>query len=136
MKLLTKLFFLLAIAATVTTGCSDDDELDQTSVVVGTYLGDYSEGDASGSLEFEDVEVRVTSTSGSTINVRMIVIPGLAEMDFPATMDSETEFTISEVSLPDNNVQGTGSINDNTININLNDVDDPAYQISYTGTRQ
>ena len=140
MKLLTKLFFLLSITAMITTGCGNDDEdntPDLTAQATGTYIGTYEEGDASSSLEFEDVEVQVTRTSNSAINIKMIVIPGLAETDFQATMDTETTFTVTEFALPDQNVQGTGSIqNENTLELDLSGVDDPNYSITFSGLRQ
>ena len=140
MKLLTKLLFLFAITAMVSTGCKKDGEdstPDQTTQAVGNYLGTYEEGSTGASLEFEDVEVEVTKTSNSEISIKMIVIPVIAVTTFSATMDSETTFTIPESSLPDQNVQGSGSIvNDNTIEIELTGVDDPSYKITYSGMRQ
>ena len=105
-------------------------------MIVGDYTGTYEEGESGSSISFDDVEVEVTRVSDNEINIRVIVIPGLATTDFNATMDSETNFTVPDFDLPDGPMNGTGNLeNGNTLNLNLSAVSS-ANEITYVGERQ
>ena len=52
-------------------------------------------------------------------------------------MDSETTFTVPEFTLTEEQMKGSGTIqNENTLNITLEGVTTPGYQITYIAERK
>ena len=136
MKVLTRMLIMFAvISAVALTSCSKDEE-DLTVNVVGNYNGTYEEGESGSSITIEDVDVVVSKVSESEIKIKLIVIPGLAETEVNATMDSETAFTVQEFELPDGSMNGTGSLQGgSTLNLDLNGVGDYNNKITFIGEK-
>jgi len=130
------LLMFVAVSTLALTSCSED-EVDLTVNVVGSYSGTYEEGEPGSSITIEDVDVIVTKVSETEINIRLIVLPGLAETEVSATMTSETAFTVEQFELPDGSMDGTGTLdNENTLNLDLNGIAPFENNITFTGERQ
>lgn len=139
MKALSRMVMMFAVISAITlTSCSkDDDTPDMTATATGSYQGTYKEGESGSSISVEEVDATVTKVSSNEIKVKIDVLPGLASAEFNATMDTETTFTVPEFTLNEENLKGSGSIqNENTLNITLEGVTTSGYQITYVGERK
>ncbi len=140
LKLNLSLLTMLAVAVLLSiTACKDDDDggNDLTAKITGTYNGTYEEGTSGSSISTDDVETDVTKESNSKIKVVIKVLPGLASVAFTAEMTDETHFTVPQFTLFDDDLMGSGSLeNDNTLKVDLDKVNEAGAKITYEGLRQ
>jgi len=124
---------LLILTVFVFTSCASDDEadIDYAAAVVGTYVGEYSEEDNSGSASIDDVVTTVERESSNEISVNMNLF--LAQLNFNATMVDGTSFIVDEFTFFDYQLSGEGLLDGDELTIELIEVNDPELIISFVG---
>ena len=124
---------LLILTVFVFTSCASDDEadIDYAAAVVGTYVGEYSEENNSGSASIDDVVTTVERESSNEISVNMNLF--LAQLNFNATMVDGTSFIVDEFTFFDYQLSGEGLLDGDELTIELIEVNDPELIISFVG---
>jgi len=139
-----RLFFLFALVITCAIySCKDENESDDmmvvdesvdiTAQIIGSYTGTNKFGSGGSFFTEEDRTATITRLSDSTIRVNIFTFFG-DNISIVGDLSSETQFSTSDVIvLDDEGYAGTGTLNGNTINIDLS-TDDKYYE--FVGQRQ
>jgi len=133
--LIAALCLLMAAA----TGCNKDDDSgnDTTTQVTGNYMGTYKEGATGSTVTINDVETTITRESDAQIKVNIKVIPGFAGVVFTADMTDGTNFTVPQFKLNDDDLKGSGRLeNGTTLKIDLDKVNEAGAKITFEGAKQ
>ncbi|KAA3626276.1 MAG: hypothetical protein DWQ02_20545 [Bacteroidetes bacterium] len=92
---------------------------DLADEIIGSYEGEYREGEDGFTVIVSNVIGTATKTSSESIEMELELVPGIFTLDFSAQMETSTTFVVEEFELDGDMLEGEGVLEENILEISF-----------------
>jgi hypothetical protein len=134
----TNFFYLSVVTlAFFLPGCQKETPAkDLTLEIVGTYNGEYREGEQGFTVIVSNVKGTAFKSAENTFDMELELVPGLFSVHFSAQMLTPATFSVQQFDLDGDLLEGQGMLEGNTLNITFFETDTTKAYGSYVAQKQ
>lgn len=128
---------LMTMIVLFLTACQKEDtSVDLSDEIIGTYQGEYREGEDGFTVIVSNVIGTATKTSSASFDMELELVPGIFSVNFSAQMESSTNFLIEGFDLDGDLLEGEGVFDGNVLEISFYEAGTMKAYGSYVAQKQ